>query len=73
MSSIAKASVRLGTRLIAALQDCARWTRNGNPCYWKPKSMEKLAEYGLVEKREDPTGTGYFVTERGFAVIEGRE
>lgn len=37
-----------GLRL--ALEDCSNMTKRGGYFYWRPKTMLKLADMGLVEK-----------------------
>ena len=51
---------------LIALADCREYSAH-NGYYWKPKTMEKLAERGLVEKRSGRPGFGpaYFITQAG--------
>jgi hypothetical protein len=62
---------RLGVRLLGALKDCAEFTRTGEPYFWKPKSMQTLARFGLIEQRAD--SNGYYATERGFELAGENE
>lgn len=59
---------------LAALKEAATW-RNGYR--WKPKTMEKLAKKGMVEKRStDHRGPdmrcvpGYFLTDQARALLD---
>ena len=65
----------LNKMLLRGLEECAIWCKRdgfGMNSHWKPKTMQKLAALGLVEKREGlrsqwggSTFDGWIVTAAG--------
>jgi hypothetical protein len=67
--------------MIAGLRECADWGASGSDygmhTAWKPKTMEKLHQLGLVmkvEKCRSAAGfrfTGWRLTEKGETTLKG--
>lgn len=48
-------SEKLKPSLYRALADCAYYSGRGQTYWWRPKSMQKLAEIGFVEQWVPPS------------------
>lgn len=71
MNEVRSTETDLSRSLLNALKDCAEYSKH-RPYVWKPKSMVKLAELGMVEPEvlAHMGQTPYSPTAKGLEYLE---